>query len=73
MHVCHSPDSKIAYLPHFGLVDPQKRKYQCEGSGLCPACLDPVLKVSPNQNEVKTDIPLMVQSEENGLHSTRFP
>lgn len=62
MHVCHSPDSQIACLHHFGLVDPQKRKYQCEGSGLCPACLDPVLKVSANL-EVKTDIPLMVQSE----------
>lgn len=60
MHVCHSPDSQTSYLDHSGLADPQKRKYQCEGNGLCPACLDPVLEDS-NVVKVKTDIPLMVQ------------
>lgn len=72
MHDCHSPDSKTSSLDHFGWVDPQKRKYQCEGSGLCPACLYPVLQVSANVSKSKLIFHRWSKSEENGLLGARY-
>jgi len=72
MHDCHSPDSKTSCLDHFGWVDPQKRKNQCEGSGLCPACLYPVLQVSAKVSKSKIIFHRWSKSEEDGLLGARY-